>query len=302
MNSMMTANDNQEDILSRLDAMRVQEATVRCVNYFKQGGGDGFEGKVLDPSCRHSMATWIHQVQTTLSLSPESVWIAMHFFDRYLSSGKGDSRRVLTSRNEFQLAAITCFYTAVKIYEPVVLGIDMLVRICRGTYAEEDVARMEKEILTALDWRVSCHTPMDFARTLLELCDEAELPSNVSSSLLERCQEHLNYAVTDLSFSCCKPSVVGISCLASALTESDDLSLTQKEDLWLRLSDIVDFDLSSQLVLVVQQRLLSNSSPCKPSSSKVNSSPQQTSAPVTAYGTERGSSSPICVTQTARQA
>merc|ERR1719203_352913 len=242
------------------------------------------------------MVTWITQVQKTLSLSPETVWIAMSFFDRYLSSGKGNSRKVLGSKREFQLAAITSFYTAVKIYEPVVLGIDMLVQICRGTYTESDIESMEYDILSALNWRVSCHTPMDFARDLLELISDEQVPSHISDNLLEACQKHLNYAITDINLSCFKPSILGISCLASSLMESDLLSFLEKQAIWAQLSELCSFELSSIEVVEVQQCLLSHANPCKSSTVSKRGTMSHHSRIVGV------TSSPVCVTKLARQA
>ena len=110
--------------------MRAQGETMKCANYFQNKGA----GHELNESCRRAMVTWIRQLQKTLNLSPESVWIGMSYFDRYLSSGRGNSKKALKSKRKFQLAAITAFYTAVKIYEPFVLDLDVLTRICRGLY------------------------------------------------------------------------------------------------------------------------------------------------------------------------
>ncbi len=153
-------NDKRTDILTRLDAMLVQEvtATTRCFNYFKR--------KSVDDSCRKLMVTWLQQVQSTLKLSPDSVWIAMSIFDRYLCSGRGGSARALEDKSKFQLAAITAIYTAVNIHEPVVLGIDMLLVVCRHSYTEDNFVSMEMDILSAINWRVSCHTAIDYTRAL----------------------------------------------------------------------------------------------------------------------------------------
>lgn len=290
----MMINNNHADILSQLDAMRVQEATTMCFNYFERNSD------CIDEVCRKSMVTWIQQVQKTLGISPETVWIAVSFFDRYLSSGKGNSRGVLGSKCKFQLAAITAFYTAVKIYEPVVLSIDMLIMICRDTYTEADIVSMEKDILTALEWRVSCYTPMDFARSLLQLLNDEDVSSDVSDSLLKACQMHLDIAVTDMHLSCRTPaSSLGTSCLASSLTHSDILSLSEKQSIWGQLTEFCGFDLSSREVIAAQQCLLSHSSPCKPNdASKYNSLLQQSNITRSASST----SSPICVSKTARQA
>jgi len=294
---MIMINDNQTDILSRLDATRVQEATTICSNYFKNNAvacGD------IDESCRKAMVTWVEQVQKTLKLSPETVWIAMSFFDRYISSDKGTD--VLKTRCKFQLAAITAFYTAVKIYEPIVLGIDMLIEICRGTYTEADIESMEYDILSALNWRVSCHTPMDFARDLLELISDEQVPSHVSDSLLKACQKHLNYAITDINLSCFKPSILGSSCLASSLMESDLLSFSEKQAIWAQLSELCSFELSSKEVVAVQQCLLSHANPCKSSTVSKRGTMSHHSSIVSAYSNDGVTSSPVCVTQIARQA
>mmetsp|Transcript_25020 Transcript_25020/g.45066 ORF Transcript_25020/g.45066 Transcript_25020/m.45066 type:complete len:285 (-) Transcript_25020:50-904(-) len=281
---------NHTDILDHLDAMIFQEDTTRCFNYFKMDTSC----RNVNEACRKAMVTWMTHVQNTLSLSPETIWIAMSFFDRYLSSGRGNAEEVLKSKCMFQLAAITAFYTAVKIYEPVVLGIDMLIQICRGMYTKSDIVEMEKNILSALDWRVSSHTPMDFARYLLELLP-GQAPSYDSDGLLEMCQKQVDLAVTDIYFSCCTPSVVGISCLASSLTQSYSLSLSEKQALWVTLSRLCHFDLSPKEVIAARQRLLSYVSPYKPNSvSKL--------ATLSQSNTSVSSSSPICVMQTARQA
>lgn len=304
-------SENKFDVLSRLNAMRAQEKTTRCTNYFKRRrSGDtttttNNKSTTIDQSSRMAMVTWIQQVQSTLSFSSETTWIAMSFFDRYLSSGRGNSNKVLKSRCKFQLAAITSFYLAVKIYEPVVVPVDMLLQICHGTYIESDILSMEKDILCALGWRVSCFTPLDFARHLMQLLSkEQEVSASISDSILESCAKHLEYATTKLGFSCIKPSIVGISCLASSLTECNALSDVEKQAIWDELSESCDFDLSSKEVLAAQQYLLSHvvSLPCKQYDGNDNVSKSSKLSRQQSNGSVCSTSSPVCVVQMARQA
>jgi len=298
-------NNNRTDILDRITAMRVRdETTPKCINYFNFTANNNAtrEKGGIDESCRTAMVTWITQVQKTLSLNPETVWIAMSFFDRYLSSGRGKSPKALRSKREFQLAAITSFFTAVKIYEPVMLDIDTLIEICHDTYDEYDIISMEHDILSALDWRVACHTPMDFVRHLLELLPE--LSSHDSNTILQVCQKHIDeYAVKDIYFSPFAPSIVGISCLAISLAVIDTLSLSKAEGIWYQLSESCDnFELSSKEVMSVQQRLLLRVTPTmrnKSNSSKLCGTASKSTVINNVVG---GSLSPICITQTARQA
>jgi hypothetical protein len=43
---------------------------------------------------------------------------------------------------------------SIKIHEPSILGIKLLVKYCQGVYTEGDIIATEGEILFALDWRV----------------------------------------------------------------------------------------------------------------------------------------------------
>lgn len=295
-------NDKRTDILARLDAMLVQEATAttRCFNYFKSKRSGS-----VDESCRKSMVKWLQQVQSTLKLNPDTVWIAMSIFDRYLCSGRGGSIRALEDKCKFQLAAITAFYTAVKIHEPVVLGIDMLLVVCRHAYTEDDFVSMEMDILSAINWRVSCHTAIDYARTLLELfCEDEHLPSGIADVLLGDCEKQMGDAIADIRFLCCKQSELGIYCVAFSLAESKWLSLSEKVAVWVRLSESCDVD-DVDLSLMGgddSQQYLAQASPCKPNtvSKLVISSQWQPSAAFSKYSA--GSSSPVCISFTAQNA
>lgn len=282
-------NHGHEDTLDRLDAMRVQGETMKVSNYFRNRAA----GDDLNESCRGAMVTWIRQVQKTLELSPESVWIGLSYFDRYLASGRGRSREALRSRSQFQLAAITAFYTAVKIHEPVVLGLNTLVQICRETYSKSDVMAMERDLLAALDWRVSCHTPMEFARHLLELLPE-ELPPRAADALLEECRKNVDRTLPDVHFASFAPWVVGTSCLATSLSDSDVLSPSEKQACSSRLSELCDFNLASKEVAAVRQRLQPFASPKKSDLARKLSQVSLSKA--------KAPSSPVCVTRAARQA
>lgn len=237
-------NDNRTDYLSCLNAMLVQEASSsqRCFNYFsKKQHAHG----IIDDSCRKAMVTWLQQVQTKLSLGPDTVLIAMSIFDRYISSGKGNSAQVLRDKSKFQLAAITSFYTAIKIHEPIVLGLDVLPMLCHDAYCEAEFVSMELDILTAIEWRVSYHTAMDVARTLLELIrDDGFLPSVDIDQLIKLCESKMSAAITDISSSCCKPSELGIQCVEIALGELSELTATKKEAIFIRILEACKVDLS----------------------------------------------------------
>ncbi len=294
-------NANRADILARLDAMLVQEATTttRCCNYFARKRSSSS----VDESCRKSMVMWLQQVRSTLNLSPDTVWIAMSIFDRYLCSGRGGSARALEDKCEFQLAAITAFYIAVKIHEPVVLGIDMLLVVCRHAYTENDFVSTEMDILSAIDWRVSCHTAIDYARSLLALIRDDQYIFGIADSLLGDCEKQMSDAIADIHLSCCKQSEMGIYCVAFSLAENKWLSLSEKEAVWARLSELCDVDLPLMGgAASLRYPALVHASPCKPNIvSRLGTSSQQQPAAVSMYSVA-GSSTPVCISCTARKA
>ena len=246
--------DAHEDTLSRLDAMRSEEDETHCTYDYLQCANR----EKINEDDRRSMVQWCHQVQKALKLSRETAWIAMSYFDRYLSSGKGDSGYALQDRYQFQLAAITSFYIAVKVNETSQLNVKTLVRICKKYYPVEDILDMEQDILFALDWRMSTPTPMQFVEQYIQL-----LPAKIKSrtkDILEICKSHIYSIATDMYFVFCKPSVVGASCLAAALTQLNLLSKQERSDFWLhlaRITDLID-------TMEAQAKLLTGKPVCKP--------------------------------------
>lgn len=268
------------DVLDRINAMRsLEEKTARSKNYLTS---------LVDAPCRKAMIDWCFVICDSFDLSRETVWIAMSILDRYLSTGKGKSGEALQTKQKYQLSVITSFYIAVKTNEPFQLGIDMLVKLCRGYYKESTIFAMEREILASLEWRVcaSATTPMEFVRHFLALLPEWKDATDV---IIENAMKHLDCATEDIYFSTCRVSAVGVACLAGALDDTYVLSPLEKDMLWRQLSNKLDFDIASNEIRKVESHLLAKSTPpCEPkrrsraslSRRSVNATGGQPSSPV----------------------
>ena len=222
-----------QEVAIRINAMREQEARVqRCQNYFAFCVSSD-----VDMSCRKAMVDWCFQVADTLQFNHETVGLAMSFLDRYLSSRRGRSHEALACRKKFQLASITCFYTAVKTYEPVEIGVNLLVKMCRGFYSEADIISMESDILFALDWRVSAPTPMDFVRQFAEL-----LPAKSSSFINQNAECYMDKVTKDMNSSFFRPSVIGAGCMISTLSQAHHFHSDELLSFMDRLAQIVDLN------------------------------------------------------------
>jgi hypothetical protein len=176
----------------------------------------------------------------------------MSLLDRYLSSDTEGAKQVLADKHKFQLAAITAYFIAVKINEPVQLGIDMLVKLCRGFYKESAILDMEKDILFSLEWRISSPTPLDFMRHILAL-----LPST-EQCIIENAEIHLINVTKDSHFSSFAPSVVGAACVALSFRESNVCASEEQIILWDEVCKSLELDTSTDF-LGVQQQLQSKS-------------------------------------------
>ncbi|KAL3786572.1 hypothetical protein ACHAWO_000726 [Cyclotella atomus] len=239
-------NINEADIMQCIAAMHLQEQkTPRCINYFQRT-------TVVDESSRAAMVNWLCQISDALSLNRETVGFAMSLLDRYLSTNTNGAKQALADKHKFQLAAITTYYIAVKINEPVQLGVDMLVKLCRGFYESSAIVSMEQDILFSLEWRISAPTPLDFMRQILRLLPTSE------RCIGENAEMHIANVTKDSHFSAFAPSLVGAACVAMAFRESNVTASTEQVLLWDMICNTLELDTSYDF-LGVQQQLQSKS-------------------------------------------
>lgn len=285
----MAYNIKINEIISRIEAMRSQEGnTKRSHDYF-------LESHPVNKQSRKAMINWCNTVADTLSLHRETVSIAFSYLDRYLSSGNGNSSQVVENRHKFQLAAVSCYYVAVKLHEPVQVGVDLVVKLCRNVYSAEDILSTEKEILFSLDWKVSGPTPLDFARYLLELLPETVQTSH-AEYILQNAEKHVEYATSEMFYSRYKPSIVGVGCIMNALEDTEILSSEEQYLFLKQLSAAMALDLGSSEIFEIQQQMLPQSPQREKISTVESRKSSKSNSSVSNYTS--GSSSPVCVSLT----
>ena len=239
-------NLDKSDIMECITAMHLQEQkTPRCINYFQRTD-------VVDESSRNAMVNWLCQISDALSLNRDTVGLAMSLLDRFLSTNTESAKKALAAKHKFQLASITTYYIAVKVNEPVALGLDMLVKLCRGFYEQSAIMKMENDILNSLEWRISAPTPLDFMRHILQL-----LPST-KECIAEKAEKHMVNATQDSHFSEFASSIVGAACVVISFRESKVEASSEEAVLWDELCKSLELDTSPDF-LGVQQQLLSKS-------------------------------------------
>merc|ERR1712176_1265420 len=110
---------DEDDVFHRLSAMLRQEEFYLSHDYLQllneQVVAAPSNRDAIDETCRSKMCEWIFHVVDSTRLQRETAIVAMGYLDRFLSTPSRRAERVRSNRKEFQLAAMTCLYIAVKV-------------------------------------------------------------------------------------------------------------------------------------------------------------------------------------------
>lgn len=223
----------------------------------------GFAARPVDAECRRKMSDWCLKVVDYCDFDRETVSVAMTYLDRFLSSASPSSpaggacrpraRSCLVSRREYQLAAMTSLYLAVKLHEPLLtMDAEHVSDLSRGSYSAAEVVAMERDILAALRWRTSDPTPLGFLARFVSLLptscqgggdDGEEEDGNDSDSssagatstssaeevLLEMGRTQTELAASEYSFVALNASTVAVAALLNAAEAAGDFLLSPRE-------------------------------------------------------------------------
>jgi hypothetical protein len=210
-----------------LRIMRIQEETTyRIRDYLAESVGIRKRAsKPVDADCRIKMCEWCYQVVDFCKFRRETVGIGMSYLDRYLSTS--DGRSALCNRKEYQLAAMTALYVAIKLHEPLEMETSLLADLSRGCYNEMEFVEMEQVILLSLKWRVNGPTALGFVQHYLTFLPDSVHPC-VSEAIFDYARYQIELATADQSFVNVRPSEIGLAALLNALEGIDTKLLPLK--------------------------------------------------------------------------
>ncbi|KAL7564608.1 hypothetical protein ACA910_017950 [Epithemia clementina (nom. ined.)] len=211
---------DRSEIVDRIAILRIQEETTyRVKDYIADSAPyRRRSSKPVDSDCRIKMAEWCYQVVDFCKFRRETVAIGMSYLDRYLCSPKG--RSALCNRKEYQLAAMTALYIAIKLHEPLEMETSLLADLSRGCYKEMEFVEMEQIMLQAIKWRVNGPTCLSFVAHFLAL-----LPSAVHRPVAEAIMDYARFqtelAVAEQALVFLKPSEVALAAVLNAVEGMD---------------------------------------------------------------------------------
>lgn len=266
IDNMFTKICDAEDASCFIKNMRQQEASGYVKpNYLKttSAGNDQdhahpisrnkgpLNGEDADEDCRSRMTEWCFQVVDFCKYQRETVEIVMSYFDRFLGTPEGAS--TLKDRKMFQLAAMTCLYTAIKIHEPEAMEPQVISGLSRGVYSADDIEDMERKILAAIRWRLNPPTTMSFVRFFAALVPDGIWADDEFESIVALAKYQTELAVGEYSFVGVNASTIAFAALSNALQAIDNVALSN--DLMKKVSSTANIDVDSHEMVTTRERL-----------------------------------------------
>jgi hypothetical protein len=234
LSSMMSVSE----VADRLEVMQHQECTsYKCKDYMidddencsistpsSNGPQQDQRNQPVDRECRVKMGEWCYQVVDFCKFRRETVAISMSYLDRFLSTSRPRALKAMNDRKEYQLAAMTSLYVAIKLFEPMTMDPGLLSAISHGCYSEDDIVAMEQEILTALSWKMNGPTAHDFVSHLMALLPTSALNGDESTvmTLHDFSKFQVEIAVCDYDIALQKPSIVALAAILNSAEGIDE--------------------------------------------------------------------------------
>jgi len=228
---------------------------------------------------RKKMIEWYHQIAEFCNFSNETVEIATSHLDRFVilnhNHGPSSKSKVnLDDQSNFQLVAMTAFYTAVKIYENEVMDPALLSSLSQGAYSANQFEVMEYQILSTLKWRVNPPTSLAFVRQFIHIVPTnlitttnrhnssinqiQDLPKAIENTIFELSKLQTELSIGDNRLRTTNKSMIAFASFMNALESVSCLDRQTIKRVGDYLSKITSIDWCSKQFMDAQYLLYTN--------------------------------------------
>lgn len=142
----------------------------------------------LLPTMRCKLVNWLIEVSLHFRLHRETLYLAIHYLDRYLSLHWGIPRKNL------QLLGISCLFIASKLEEIYPPKLKEFAEVCGGSCSTRAIFETELEVLMAIQWKLNFPTVYFWLNLYLDLL-RVQLGIDFVTRLRSTCLEILDLAV-----------------------------------------------------------------------------------------------------------
>ena len=143
--------------------------------------------KSININQRTGVINWIISVCERFSLLPETFYLSLNIFDRYLEKNK-------LSQNNLQLISCTSIFIASKYEEIYAPEINDFIFISKHTFSKEEILETEYEILKSLNFDLLTVSPYIFLERFYYISDD------LNKKILYLSQYILDICLTDIDF------------------------------------------------------------------------------------------------------
>lgn len=233
------------NVVDRINAMRSQEEKKynRISDYLNMAPKSEH---MINKLCRTTVCEWFYDFVDSTMLQRETAISAMNILDRFLSSENLRSQRTISSRKEYQLAAMTSLFISIKLFESCDIDTAILANLSRKFYnkeafvqyyTKEDFRKMERDIVVSLDWNLNCPTAIAFLEYFMsaiphsngnETYDYKSILKTYSKYLVER-------SVEDYEISINKPSNIALAAMSVGMKKFSEIQDLEKDKDFLKL-------------------------------------------------------------------
>ncbi|KAG7659895.1 Cyclin C-terminal domain [Arabidopsis suecica] len=131
----------------------------------------------INASMRSILIDWLVEVAEEYRLSPETLYLAVNYVDRYLTGNA-------INKQNLQLLGVTCMMIAAKYEEVCVPQVEDFCYITDNTYLRNELLEMESSVLNYLKFELTTPTAKCFLRRFLRAAQgRKEVPSLLSECL-----------------------------------------------------------------------------------------------------------------------
>ncbi|KAH6806224.1 hypothetical protein C2S51_031055 [Perilla frutescens var. frutescens] len=113
-------------------------------------------------NARFKAVTWIIKSRTRMDLSPETLFAAVNYLDRFISLSQCQGWKCWM----FELLSVACLSIATKFNDTTAYQLHEFQEDLENSFSPNLIQRMELTVLKALDWRVDSTTPFSYIHLL----------------------------------------------------------------------------------------------------------------------------------------
>lgn len=245
----------------------VRSLMEREMDHLPQPGyAERLERGGLEASWRRDSMDWICKVHSYYNFEPLSLYLAVNYLDRFLSSCDPPNDEPWIQ----QLLSVACLSLAVKMEETVVpLLVDLQVCDAKPVFEAKGIGKMEVLVLTTLNWRMQAVTPFAFISYFLDKFSDEKPPS---FALVSRCTQIILGTLKGSTFLSFRPSEIAVASVLAAVSENQAVGCGSI----LAASEIpVDKEMISRCYELMQERAL-----VKKRGKHINGSPSVPQSPI----------------------